>query len=295
MLVHGVHPEGIDEPRLREFARVLASSGVQVWTPEIDSLARYRIAPQAIDAIGKAAESAAEALDQRAVGVMGISFSGGLALMAAAREAHAPSMAFVVAVGAHHDLRRVARWYAGRTIEGPEGRAPPVEPHPYGAGVIIHNQLGAFFPERDLELARKALERALAGNRSAAREYLPRLSPSGRRQLRRILNRRGDGALAATLLEVIDEHSGQLASVSPAGSLGGLRVPVFLVHGTGDPVVPSVETRWLARAVPDAHLEQAVVTPFLRHAEQQRKPTWRQRLRLVHFMAEVIEAARDTD
>lgn len=291
LLVHGVHPRGAEVPRLVEFARVMASSGIDVTTPQVTSLTRYRIAPDAVDAIDAAATALARERGLERVGVMGISFSGGLALMAAARQEARQPIAFVVGVGAHHDMVRVARWYAGQPIEDPEGSAHRAEAHPYGAGVLILNTLDVFFSREDRKPAREALETLLSGRRAAVDEYRDQLSPAGRQQLERITNRSDDATLQRLLGRAIEEHEGQLRSVSPAGRLEDLSVPVYLVHGQSDPVVPSVETRWLAHELPPAALEEAVVTPFLRHAERSQKPSWKERLRLVHFMADVLSAA----
>src|SRR5687767_14408202 len=43
MVLHGVHPDGIDEPRLQAFARALAATGVETFTPELEELAEQRV------------------------------------------------------------------------------------------------------------------------------------------------------------------------------------------------------------------------------------------------------------
>ena len=55
LLVHGVHWKGIDDPRLRHFARVLAASGLVVVTPNIAELTDYRVDPASIVTIGASA------------------------------------------------------------------------------------------------------------------------------------------------------------------------------------------------------------------------------------------------
>src|SRR5512142_1289126 len=112
VIVHGVHHLGIEEPRLVAFARAMSSSGMVVLTPEVASLADYTVDPAAIDLIGESARQLAERLGTPRVGVMGLSFAGGLALMAAADLRYSPSFSYVVAVGAHHDLARVMRFFA---------------------------------------------------------------------------------------------------------------------------------------------------------------------------------------
>src|SRR5262249_2591361 len=117
VVVHGVHWKGIDEPRLQRFARTIAASGVAVLTPEIRELCDYRIDPASVATIGEAARAFSAELGGAKVGVMGLSFAGGLSLVAASDTRYAGAFSFVVAVGAHDDLGRVLRFFV--TNEAP--------------------------------------------------------------------------------------------------------------------------------------------------------------------------------
>src|SRR5579883_2043382 len=83
VIVHGVHELGIQEPRLLAFAQAMASNGILVLTPEVESLKDYQITPEGITVIGESARWLATQTGHP-VGVMGLSFAGGLALVAAA-------------------------------------------------------------------------------------------------------------------------------------------------------------------------------------------------------------------
>ena len=82
MIVHGVHHLGIHDPRIIAFARALSEGGVQVFTPEMPDLTDYRITPATTALIGVAARQFSHACGTP-VGVLGISFSGSLSLIAA--------------------------------------------------------------------------------------------------------------------------------------------------------------------------------------------------------------------
>ena len=90
LLVSGLHPAGIDEPRLIHLARTLAEANVLVVTPDIPELSRFDITPHVTDRIEAAALwlalESGFAPDGR-IGLMGVSFSGGLAIVAAGRPA----------------------------------------------------------------------------------------------------------------------------------------------------------------------------------------------------------------
>ena len=82
LLLHGVHHLGIDEPRMMNFARAFAASGVTVMTPQLTELIDYRIEPVTVANIGIAARELSLRLHQPRIGLMGLSFAGGLALLA---------------------------------------------------------------------------------------------------------------------------------------------------------------------------------------------------------------------
>ncbi len=92
MVLHGVHHLGIDEPRLENFATAMAACGVQVLTPELPDIKDYQVGASSIATIGESAKWLAKEHDGRPVGVMGLSFSGGLSLVAAADAQYEPSI-----------------------------------------------------------------------------------------------------------------------------------------------------------------------------------------------------------
>jgi pimeloyl-ACP methyl ester carboxylesterase len=291
VLVHGVHPRGIDEPRLRAFAHSLAASGVQVFTPEIAELLAYRIDPATTAKIQRLTAAHAEWLQRRTAGVVGISFAGGLALMAAAEQHGAVPIGFVVSVGAHHDLSRLCRYYAGEAVFGPNGERADVAPHPYGARVMIREHLDRFFTPADLPLARRALDTYLRDQHAAARKLAEGLSPSAKPIMATLLDNATSPALARLLESAATAATQQLAAASPKDHLAGLEVPVYLVHGQADPIIPSIETRWLARELPPGTLRQMLITPLLRHAEFPRPPTLGETWELVRLMTNILETA----
>src|SRR5436853_316814 len=106
VLAHGVHRLGIDEPRLMDLARAFAGRGIVVMTPELIGLKNYCIDSSSINAIGDAARALHQQLGAP-VGVMGLSFHGGLALMAAADPRSQSDTSSIIALGAYDDLALV--------------------------------------------------------------------------------------------------------------------------------------------------------------------------------------------
>ena len=290
IVLHGVHPDGIDERRLQAFARALAATGVETFTPELKELAEQRVLPSTIDDIGACARAIEQQVKAKPAAI-GISFAGGLLLLAAAREPGASSIAYVVTVGAHHDLGRMLRYYAGERVTDPDGKPAAGRAHPYGGRVMVTAYAELFFPPSDVPLAKRALAVWLKGKYREGRDLAAGLSAEGQDRFNVATQSKRQSELNALLLQAARAKSAELHAVSPSSGLAGVRVPVFLVHGEGDPIVPALETAWLAREVPKAVLRDALITPVLRHAELAAPPTVRDQLDIVSFVAGFLAAA----
>lgn len=288
LLLHGVHPDGIEEPRLVRFASVLASAGLVVVTPELGALSRVELDPRAPEAIGRAARALAAREGRASVGVIGISFGGGLALVAAA-EGH-DAIGAVLAIGAHHDARRIARFWMGEPIGGPDGERPSVEPERYGPLVLAYAYADAYLegvPDR--EEARGVLEALLREEPERARAGLEALSPEARARIDPLRHGQAIAPVVPRLSAILAAHEADLVALSPAGRLARVRVPVFLLHGIGDPLIPSFESQYLARELDPEVLEALLRSPLLGHADTQ-PATLRDELEVVHLMARALGA-----
>jgi pimeloyl-ACP methyl ester carboxylesterase len=290
VVCHGVHHLGIDEPRMVKFARAFASTGVVVLTPELKELADYRIDPATIATIGRAALALRTRVQRSEVGVLGLSFAGGLALLAAADVQYERAIGFVVAVGAHDDLERVARFFVQDEIAEPDGTTFHMHAHDYGAVVLVRMYAQSFFDARDVTPAREALRLWLWEQFDDAREAAKKLSPAGQEKMALVFGHRED-VLRPEIERVIAAHTTEMKRVSPHDALEGLRARVFLLHGEGDTVIPASETRWLAHDAPKGSVKDAVVSRAIVHVDLEGTPTSKERYELVHLLAGVIDAA----
>ncbi|MGC2744226.1 MAG: alpha/beta hydrolase [Candidatus Angelobacter sp.] len=286
VLLHGIHHLGIDDPRLWNLARALAGAGVLVMTPELQDLTDYRVTARTIDVIGDSAVALSRRMRRR-VGVLGLSFAGGLALMAADREKFGNSIGFVVAIGAHDDMARVARFFATNVITRPYGVETPFQAHEYGALVLAYSHLEDFFSASDVPVARESLRQWL-WEQPEAMKTAAALSPEGKHELELLLHHRDQ--LREALLREITLHRAEMDAVSPHGHLAKIHAEVFLLHGAGDTVIPSSETLWLEKDVPAAELKDSLISAALVHVDMGNKVTWQQQWQLVDFMAQVLDA-----
>lgn len=288
VVVHGVHWKGIDEPRLERFARTIAASGVEVLTPEVRELCDYRIDPASIDTIGESARFLAAQTGEARVGVMGLSFAGGLSILAATDPRYEPSVGFVVSVGGHDDLGRVLRFFATDESPRPDGTTLHLHAHDYGAAVLEYGHAEDFFSPEDVAPAREALRSLLHEDFDAAKEHARALSPGGAAKMDRILSHDA-AALAPELLAEIDRLAPRFPAVSPSSRIASLRVPLFVLHGAGDTVIPSSEAEWLEHDAPRGLVREDLVSKAIEHVELESGTGWGDRMALVHFMGEVLE------
>jgi pimeloyl-ACP methyl ester carboxylesterase len=290
VIVHGIHHLGIDEPRLVSFARAAAGSGFSVLTPEVAALADYRMDGASIATIGESPAWLERRLGTDPVTLVGVSFAGGLSLLAASDPRYAPHIRALFLMGAYDNLARVSRFLATGEAELPDGQWEPYKAHDYGAAVFVYSHLNQFFSAGDLDVAHQALRDWLWERPQDAQTLLARLSPAGRTTMDFLLARQ-IGKLRARLLDAIQADQSQLSAISPEGKLGDLRVPVYVLHGSTDDIIPSTESLWLEKEIPRKYLRDALITPAFSHVDPDKGASWRDELRLVGFLADVLRAS----
>ena len=295
LLTSGLHVSGIDEPRLVRLAQQIAASHVLVVTPDIPELTQFEIAPEITDAIEEAGQWLATASgfapDQR-VGLMGISFSGGLSIVAAGRPSLANHVAYVFSLGGHDDLPRVLRYLC----TGREPRPVPkvrlasdsgandtfvLPPHDYCVAVILLAIADLAVPSAQAERLRRGVRQYLFASAldggvdkarapaefEAVRQYA-RTLPEPAATLMRYVIERDVVHLGARLLPLLGSHGGMNAlsvSKSPKPS-----APVFLLHGLEDNVIPAVESEYLAEDLRGAAPVRLLLSGLISHAEADR-------------------------
>ncbi len=294
VVIHGMHELGINEPRLVNFARSLAAGGFFVMTPQVPGIADYRVEAESADLIGAATQNFAHQLQVLKVGVLALSFSGGLALLAASDPQYSRSIAWVATIGAHYDLAHVLRFFATGDAVRPDGSVEHLPPHEYGPLIVVYVEVQDFFVPQDIPAAHEAIKLLLSGKGKASEEMAETLTPAGQDTMQRIYRKQRED-FAPALLSEIDKRRDQLASASPAGHLKSLQMPVLLLHGSDDTVIPPTELLWLERDIPKDRLRDALISSGIAHVELGSKVTLRERLALVHWVALMMHEARVTE
>jgi pimeloyl-ACP methyl ester carboxylesterase len=286
VLIHGIHRRSIHDPRVIRVATELASQGVAVLTPEMADLADYRITEDSVDVIARAVKALAgmpDAAPTGKVGLVGISFGGGLALVAAARPDVGERLEHVSTIGAHHDFRRVVRFFLTNVAEGPGG-SRPLRAHEYGLTVLVYGRLPALAPAADVDTLGAAFRSWLAEDREAAREHAARLTTAKGKAVFAHLEAGNLAALRPEIEADVERDAARLERLSPAGKLRAVPVPIFLLHGRSDHLIPTAELDWAVRELGE-HPHQALVTSLIDHVMPDRPASVLEVLRLADVLS----------
>ncbi len=304
LLVPGIHSMGIEEPRLTALADDLAGAGVKVMAMALPDLQAYRITPRATDVIEDAVTWMSKRPDLAPdghVGIVGISFSGGLSISAASRPAIRDKVAFVLSFGGHGDLGRVMRYLT-------TGEAPQVAglethpPHDYGVAVILYGLADLVVPADQVVALREGVETFLLASQltlvsmdqanatfAKAREMAKELPEPSRTLLTYVNDRAVD-----KLGPVLAPHLSQLGTNNPALSPQYVEHPasaeLFLLHGSDDTVIPAAETAIfsedLRRKGANVHV---LLSGLITHAEVNRGFTYIDVWKLISLWAQVFK------
>ena len=292
LLVPGVHAAGVDEPRLDGFARNLAALGHPVVAVGLPDLARYRITPQTTDMIEDAGRWLGTQANGRpaseSIGIVGISFGGGLSIVAASR---LTNVAWVLSFGGHGDLPRTLRYLC--TGIQPDGLHRP--PHDYGVVIILLGAADRLVPADQAEPLRAAILTFLeashvdmidkpraAGIFERARTMAAALDEPAR-TLMTYVNTRDVAHLGPVLLPHVAEMDDPALSPEKSAPPRGT---VYLLHGADDNVIPAVESALLAEDLRRrGGRAYQLATPLITHAEVDRTPTAIEVWHLVRFWA----------
>ena len=306
LMMPGFNSFGVDEPRVASLAADLAGSGFRVMAMALPDLQRFRLTPAATDVIEDAvawlaAQPESVAPDGR-VGVIAVSFTGGLSVSAAGRQRVRDKIAFVVSLGGHGDLRRVMRFLATGDAPRVAGVDPPGAPHDYGVAVILNGLADrGVVPSDQVQPLRDAIATFLVasqltvGDQAAAdrmyakaREMTERL-PEPSRTYMRFVNERAVGELGSVLVPFLDQLGADDRSLSPELAPPP-SAPVYLLHGRDDNIIPAVESILLADALEARGAEvEVLLSGLITHAQVSASATASDAWQLIRFWTNILQ------
>lgn len=311
LLMPGVHRDGINESRLVSLADDLAATGFGVLTIAAPDLQKFTITPQVTDVIEDAvlwASAQPQYAPDGKVALLGISFSGGLSVVAAGRESIRTRVAFVLSFGGHGDLARVMHYLCSGEVLGDLERAKRSSavigadhvavhpPHDYGVAVVLLSLADRVVPPDQVAALSRGIDGFLLASSLALTDQARALQvfeemkayagtlPEPSRTLMTYVNDRAVDKLGPILLPIADalkDHPGMpaLSAERAAPPLA----PVLLLHGVDDNVIPSVETVLLAEHLKGKADVTGLLSGLITHAEVNRTPSLTEVWRLARF------------
>ena len=305
LLIPGIHSMGIKEPRLTALAKDLAGSGVLVMTLALPDLQRYQLTLRSTDVIEDAVTWMAGRPDlapDGRIGLIGISFAGGMSVAAAGRPSIRDRLAYVLSFGGHADLPRVLHYLAtGEEQQLPGIRTIP--PHDYGVAVLLYQFADqGVVPAEQVAPLRKGIETFLYASQltlvdmnqanatfQQAREYAKTL-PEPARTYMTYVNDRSVKKLGPVVLPYLSEPGVDSPTLSADRADTVPSAPVFLLHGSEDSVIPTAESvllaDYLTKKGADVHV---LISELITHAEIDRAAAAGETVKLVSFWANVLK------
>jgi dienelactone hydrolase len=303
LLVPGIHSMGVDEPRLTALAEDLAAGGYLVMTLALPDLTRYSITTSSPDVLEDAvtwmAGQPALAPDGK-VGMIGISFAGGLSTSAAGRASIRDKVAFVLSFGGHGDMPRVMKYLAtGEELPAPGAVTHP--PHDYGVAVILY-RLAEFgvVPADQVTALRDGVRTFLLASQltlvnmdqanatfAKAREMATTM-PEPSRTYMTYVNDRAVNKLGPVLVPFLQQLGADDPGLSPQRATPPV-APVFLLHGDEDTVIPPAESVILGETLRSKGADvRVLLSHIITHAELDRAGDSLEAWRLISFWADLL-------
>lgn len=308
VVLHGITVPGRRHAELRRFARAMAGTGAAVLVPEVPEWSRLELAPHltapTVDAALRHLEGF-RGLGETGAALMGFSFGAPQAVAASTDPSLRGRLTGVAGFGGYYDLKHTVRFLLTGVHEW-NGRRERLSPDPYGRWVVMGNYLDRIPGHEDAgDVARALRELATEAGRVGAPSWEPvydelkaelrnRVAP-GRRRLWDLLVRPSGrpepepGEVEELVEGLVETASGLDPLMAPASSLEGVRLPVRLVHGRGDRLIPYTETLRAARALEARTDVEATITRLFAHSSQD---SWPHPVRFVREAGVFLRALR---
>jgi pimeloyl-ACP methyl ester carboxylesterase len=261
VLVAGISELGIYHPSLIALSRFLAGQGFLVVTPDIREFRNFQISAEPIEQIALWFKEVPhlEGSDKvKKTGLAGISYSGSIALITAAKADIRERVGFVMAVGPYCNLVRCTNGWFAAEPDAPAGREYPTRF--YAKWIIMQAALDMVPDPKDRLFLQSLLSSLLLQKKIPPPD--PTLTAEGSRwyRLATMPSNQSDPELTKEIEQYLMPRV--YARLDPERILADLRCPVFLIHGAFDDLIPPEESRELHRKTVDSHL---LIVSFLTH------------------------------
>ena len=272
VLIHGLAPQGKNDPALQRAARLLSRAGMMVLVPTIDGLTTLRLRQENTESVVAAVERLriSPGVKPQRLSLLGVSVGGGVALLAAADPRVSHDVRQVVTLGGYASIRELLRYfltgaYGYRGINGYSSPQPEAARH---------------FLLQNLDLLKSQADRETLSRLFESRSGEPEALGAEGRAVFRLLNNR-DPAQVDALINALPENLQTLIdNLSPLTALPQLRARLLLLHSVTDPAIPFTESLRLADAARNRVPTKLLLLRLLTHVEPGGQgPDWRDSVR----------------
>lgn len=289
VFIHGMTPTGYRDSIMVRLATCMAQTGLQVVTPDIQSEQHLLMRFDAISDIDEVVRWAATQKKQT-VSLMGVSFSGGLVVTAAAQPGYAHYLRTVLSVSGYNDIYRLGRYYIQYGEEGPDHHVDPVKPPLESPLYMALQYIDEMVPAADIPAMGEVTLDRLDKQPEKEQHDLERLTPA-QRKLYLDLQLLETPEIRAKYLALLNRHHAELAAISPHSSIAGLKAPLYLLHGEIDPTIPLSEAEWNVYDAPNNLPVHLFISPSMHHVLVSSHPPRLQKLKLANYLANMLYAA----
>jgi dienelactone hydrolase len=225
-----------------QFADALARLGVVVAVPESSGMLAEHLSYEEVDAI-TVSVNAVEArpdVDPTRVGIVGLSASGGLGIVAAAQPDLRDPVRFVNSFGSYDDALRLLVDVASHSMDD-DGSVRDWQPEQRTVDVVANALVDAGVDDAD------RAELLASPSRARAMDIVASFSP-----------------------QVVD----RFARISPSTYLGKLHTRLYVMHDVDDPFVPFTESRDLVANSPPGLVARYTEFSIFEHVIPERPAPW---------------------
>lgn len=286
IVLHGMTRPGRRHSQLQRFVKALVASRAVVVVPEVPEWIRLDLSPDVTLPTVRGSLDLLAAMPEAEPGrtaLVGFSFGSPQAILAGADPSVRGRVAGVVGFGGYCDLERTLRFQLTGVHEW-DGTRFRTAPDPYGRWIVGSNFL-PLLPDRGSGSGRRVAEALWSLAAEAGDRQIPARDPSlGRRaaELRRGLpgtdralfdlfaHPGGRDPEPDDVAELVAELAGVARKTSPlmdpGDGLGKVTLPVHLLHGRHDRLIPFTEALRMERRLGPSSRTRCTVTGLFTHS-----------------------------
>lgn len=268
LVIHGLAEAGKDDPQLVRFARTMARTGFAVLVPDFPGLKSFRVRGESVAEAAAAFDhlySKVPRVRRKDSGILGISFGGGIGLLAAADPKIRGKVPYVISFGGYYDLKNVVRYYTTRRYAygNEEGAGNPA---PWAKWYLVQRNLDFFGEASDRALFEALSKRKVRDESADVRDLAAGLSAEGRALYDLLVS--PDFARFPALYERVSPRMrGLLEDLSLSGKIREVQAEIIFSHSIPDPLIPHTETLRLADALQGRAGVSVTLLRLFRHVD----------------------------